>query len=87
MEEKIKKAVSELEDNGFVVEKYDSHFIVLEHTDGILGSGYGIRGWQWNKIREILVNNGLDYYIEEQDMYVSSGIELGIITIEESLKY
>ena len=86
MEEKIKKAAYELDDNGFVVEEQGNGRIVLENTDGIL-RGYGIRGWQWNKIREILVNNGLDYYIEEQDMYVSSGIELGILTIEESLEY
>lgn len=65
MKEKVAKALVKLSDAGFdVAIKGDK--LMMSNFDGILG-GFGVRGWQWEKFRAILVANGLDYYIDSLD--------------------
>ena len=87
MEEKIKRVIETLNDFGYGVgdKIADGNKIMINNFDGILG-GYGLRGWQWEHIRKVFINEGLDYYIFDE-MVIPGSLVLVIITLEESLNY
>lgn len=87
MEEKIKRAIETLNKFGYGVgdKIVYGNKISISNFDGILG-GYGLRGWQWEHIRKVLANEGLDYYIYDEET-TPGNLVLIIITLEESLNY
>ena len=82
--DKIKKACERLTELGFDFEVYPEHKVLrLRITDGLLGDGE-LRGWQWQKFRDVLVKNELDYLITGFDY---SHFHLVIIPLDDSLNY
>lgn len=74
--------ITEMDYAGFAV-TIKGNKLILSNSDGILG-GFGLRGWQWEKFRNVLTNNNLDYYIESLNC---DNLVIVLITLEESLKY
>lgn len=74
-------AIEDLQASGYNI-GFNDGTILICNEDGAMK--YGIRGWQWEILRNILVEHGLDYHIVSLE---GESICLEFIDIQESLDY